>query len=275
MSHSPLDQPYALAPADIERFRRDGFVKLARVLDGDTIARYADEITRVTLAHNRHAGVPLEERTTYGKAFIQVTNIWCKSPIARELSFSRRLARIAAELMGAACVRMWHDQALYKEPGGGPTPWHVDQHYWPMASDLSCTAWIPLQPVPVEMGPMQFAPGSHRLAVARDLAISDDSEAAIRTVIERLGLEIRCEPYALGDVSFHYGWTLHAARPNTSRQPRKVHTIIYMDAAMRLSEPANDDQRVDWAAFTPGTRVGEVMCDPLNPVLYAADAGAA
>lgn len=269
---SPLDVPYALTAEQIERFRRDGFIKLAGVLDAATLRHYGDEITRVTLANNKLAGVPLEQRTTYGKAFIQVTNVWCRSAVAREFSFSPRLARIAAELMGVSAVRMWHDQALYKEPGGGPTPWHVDQHYWPMASDLCCTAWIPLQPVAMEMGPMQFAPGSHRLSVARELAISDESEAAIREAIARLGLEIVCEPYALGDVSFHYGWTLHAARPNVSTAPRKVHTVIYMDAAMRLAAPANADQPADWEAFTPSTQIGEVMDDPLNPVLYAAPA---
>jgi hypothetical protein len=267
---TPLDAHYALTPDQIHRFRRDGFIKLPGVLDAATLERYSGEITRVTLANNKLAGVPLEQRTTYGKAFIQVTNVWRKSAIARELSFARRLARIAAELMGVAGVRMWHDQALYKEPGGGPTPWHVDQHYWPMASDLCCTAWIPLQPVAMEMGPMQFAPGSHRLSVARELAISDESEAVIRDTIARFGLEVICEPYALGDVSFHYGWTLHAARPNVSTAPRKVHTIIYMDAEMRLAAPANADQPADWQAFTPSTQVGDVMNDPLNPILYTA-----
>ena len=37
--------------------------------------------------------------------------------------------------MGVAGVRMYHDQALYKEPGGGITPWHVDQVYWPVSNN--------------------------------------------------------------------------------------------------------------------------------------------
>lgn len=268
--HASLHAPYALAPDQINRFRDDGFVLLRGVLEPAVLAHYADEITRVTLANNKHAGVPLEARTTYGKAFIQVTNLWRRSDAAREFSFSRRLARIAAELMGVSGVRMWHDQSLYKEPGGGPTPWHVDQHYWPMAGDLCCTAWIPLQPVPMDMGPLQFARGSHRMAIARDLPISDESEAIIRDTIARSSLEIECEPYHAGDVSFHLGWTLHAARPNVGREPRKVHTVIYMDEAMRLAAPVNDDQPLDWQAFTPSTAIGEVMDDELNPVLYSA-----
>jgi ectoine hydroxylase-related dioxygenase (phytanoyl-CoA dioxygenase family) len=73
-------------------------------------------------------------------------------------------------------VRLYHDQALFKEPGGGFTPWHVDQQYWPMASERSVTAWIPLQATPAAMGPLEFAVGSQRTTFGRDLAISDDSE---------------------------------------------------------------------------------------------------
>lgn len=42
-------------------------------------------------------------------------------------------------------VRLYADQALYKEPHGGYTPWHCDAFYWPLASDKAVTAWIPLQ----------------------------------------------------------------------------------------------------------------------------------
>ncbi len=45
----------------------------------------------------------------------------------RKFVFGTRLARIAAELMGVRGVRIYHDQALCKLPGGGPTPWHADQ----------------------------------------------------------------------------------------------------------------------------------------------------
>ena len=76
------------------------------------------------------------------------------------------------------------------------------------------------------------------------------------------------EPYADGDVSFHLGWTLHRAGPNTSDRPRKVHTVIYMDIDMKLAEPRSDNQRHDHQTWSPSTTVGEIMDDPLNPVLF-------
>ncbi len=51
----------------------------------------------------------------------------------------------ASHLMQVEGVRVYADQALYKEPHGGYTPWHCDAFYWPLASDKALTAWIPLQ----------------------------------------------------------------------------------------------------------------------------------
>jgi hypothetical protein len=267
-SSAALDEPYPIAAEAIKRFRADGFIRLAGVFTPEILAEYETEITRLTFQHNPLAGVPMDQRDTYAKAFIQVGNLWTKSEAARRLSFSRRLAGIATALLGTRGVRMWHDQALYKEPSGGFTPWHADQQYWPMASGLSVTAWIPLHAVPQEMGPLAFARGSHRKRIGRELAISDESERVIRDQITGLGLEEVSEPFAAGDVSFHLGWTLHRAGPNTSDSPRKVHTVIFMDRDMRLAEPRNSYQENDHRTWTPATRVGEIMNDPLNPVLF-------
>jgi len=263
-----LGEPYELTAAQREQFREEGFIHLPHVLSPDALVALEPAITADTIAHDAHAGVPLEDRDTYGRAFIQVGNLWERSPQARRLTFSLRLARIASELLDTRGVRLWHDQSLYKEPSGGFTPWHADQQYWPMASGLCVTAWIPLQAVPLEMGPLAFARGSHRKRIGRDLAISDESEALIRTAVAEHGLREVTEPYAVGDVSFHLGWTLHRAGPNTTPTPRKVHTVIYMDVDMRLAKPKNAAQQLDQTTWTPSTAIGEVMNDPRNPVLY-------
>ena len=142
-----------------------------------------------------------------------------------------------------------------------------------MASNLSVTAWIPLHAVPLEQGPLCFGRGSHRKRIGRDLPISDRSEAIIQKEIRDQGVVEIVEPYELGDVSFHLGWTLHRAGPNSTDQPRKVHTVIYMDSNMRLAEPVNPNQILDYEKWTPSTAVGDVMDDPLNPVLYTKEQG--
>ena len=268
-----LQEPYPLTADQVVQFREQGFLKVTNVFDAATLQYFEPEITRLTFAHNDLDGIPMEERDTYSRAFIQVGNLWEKSEAARRLTFSQRLAGMATELLGSSGVRLWHDQALYKEPSGGFTPWHADQQYWPMNSSLSVTAWIPLHAVPLEQGPLCFGRGSHRKRIGRDLPISDSSEALIQKEIQDQGVVEVIEPYELGDVSFHLGWTLHRAGPNTTVLPRKVHTVIYMDCNMRLSEPSNPNQAIDHEKWTPSTAVGEVMNDPLNPVLFAGESG--
>ncbi len=263
-----IDAPYALKDDVIRQFREDGFIRLPQVLSGSTLANYEADITAQVDEGNRLKNIAVEERTIYDQAFIQVMNLWTRNECVRELAFSSRLARIAAELMGTRGVRMWHDQALYKEPSGGFTPWHVDQHYWPMVNPNSVTAWMPLQPVPIEMGPLCFGRGSHRRRIGRDLEISAESEQQISREVRENKIDEVQEPFSLGDVSFHLGWTLHRAGPNITNETRRVFTIIYMDIDMCLAKPKNKNQELDWATWTPSTRIGELMDDPLNPILY-------
>ena len=154
-----LDRPYAVSGAEIDAFRRDGFVRLKQFFAADELDHYSAEITRLTMALNRQTR-PLAERSTYGKAFVQITNLWEHGGAAREFVFGKRLARIAATLLEVQGVRLYHDQALYKEAGGGFTPAHADQYYWPLDTDRSITAWVPLQAVPAEMGPIVIMPGA-------------------------------------------------------------------------------------------------------------------
>ena len=265
-----LDAPYALAPDAVTRFSRDGYIKLADVLPASTLHRYGPEITRLTVSLATQT-VPLAERSTYDRAFLQVMNLWESSPLVREFVLGKRLGRIAAELLRVDGVRLYHDQSLYKEPGGGITPAHADQYYWPLSSDRVVTAWIPLQAVPLHKGPLGFYAGSHSVEFGRDLGISDDSEREITRHMQAHGFEFREEPFELGEVSFHLGWTFHRAGVNASTEPRSVMTVIYMDSAMRLTAPANDNQRNDWAQWCPGATVGEIIRTPKNPLIYGRD----
>lgn len=261
-----LERAYPITSEQIGFFRANGFVRLKRVFSPDELAHYGLEFTRLTFERSSQRK-PLEERSTYGKAFVQITNLWEQSETARAFVFSKRLARIAAELLDVSGVRLYHDQSLCKEQGGGFTPAHADQYYWPLASDRCVTAWVPLQAVPAEMGPIGFYAESQRAAFGRDLPISDESEALITAQMERHGFPLIDEPFELGEVSFHRGWTFHRAGSNRTSQPRAVMTIIYMDQDMRLKEPS-PGQQADAEAFCPGVEVGEVIDSPKNPVLF-------
>jgi len=262
-----IDSHYELSEEQIGSFRERGFIKLKDVLSPEVIAHFGAEFTRLVHASNKQT-LPMEERNTYQKAFIQIGNLWQMSNLVKTFVCGKRLPRIASELLGTRGVRMYHDQALYKEGGGGFTPWHADEYYWPLATEKCCTVWIPLQETPLEMGPLAFAEGSHRFTFGRDLKISDESEAQIQKALADADHPYVQEPFDLCEVSFHYGWTFHRAEGNETDQPREVMTIIYMDVDMRLKEPENENQVNDREGCCPGVEVGEIIDSVENPVLY-------
>ncbi len=261
-----LNDLFPLTQQQISSFHENGYLKLKHVLSPELLEQYRRVIHERVADLSRDA-LPIDQRDTYGKAFLQIMNLWTESPEVKEFVFGKRLARIAAELIGATGVRIYHDQALYKEAGGGITPWHADQYYWPVGSDRTVTAWVPLQATPREMGPLIFSEKSHRLQLGRDLEISDESEMTLRQALETFQLEN--SDYDLGDVSFHAGWTFHRAGPNTTDRPREVMTMIYMDEHIRVAPPRNKNHIADMERWMPGLRPGDELSSPLNPVLYS------
>lgn len=263
-----LDTEYKLTKEQILFYEENRFIKLKNVLTPEIIRYFNTEISRKVNQLNTNE-IPFEHRNTYGKAFLQLFNLWREDNNVKLLVFSKRLAQIASELMQVSGVRLYHDQALFKEPGGGITPWHADQHYWPLSSDKTITVWIPLQKTPLNMGPLEFSATSHSILSGRELSISDESEKIIK---ENLGVNDFphiIESFDIGEVSFHSGWIFHRAGANTSKEIRKVMTIIYMDKDILLKKPENKGQLNDWETWCPNAKIGEVINTPLNPILYS------
>ena len=146
-----LTAGYAVPVELVTEFQRQGHILLRGVASQEEVAAYRS----VILAARERFGAertPLENRDTYGKAFLKGMNLWPKDEGVRRFVLAPRFGGIAAELLGVAGVRIYHDQALLKEPGGGITPWHQDQHYWPLDTDNTITMWMPLVDIDVDMG---------------------------------------------------------------------------------------------------------------------------
>jgi ectoine hydroxylase-related dioxygenase (phytanoyl-CoA dioxygenase family) len=263
-----LRTPYVLTVEQIDFYGKNRFIKLKNVLSPEVVAFY-NEVISEKVAEMNTEDTPLQERSTYGKAFLQLFNLWREDERIKTLIFSERIAKIAADLMQTEGTRLYHDQALFKEAGGGITPWHADQYYWPLETDKTITAWMPLQATPLEMGPLEFSAGSHQIVTGRDLGISDESEQKIQERLRVTDFQHVVEAFDLGEISFHSGWVFHRAGANATDEMRKVMTIIYMDKNMVLKSPDNDAQINDWNTWCPGAKVGEVIDTEINPVLFS------
>ena len=264
-----LDANYSVTPAQVKYFSENGFIKIKNIFE-PTVIDYMNIVISKEVDRLNNQQIPLEERDTYGKAFLQIMNLWTHTIAVKDIVFSKKIAQIATGLMQTAGVRLYHDQALFKEPKGGHTPWHADQYYWPLATENTVTAWIPLQATPLNYGPLEFSAGSNKLTAGRDKQISDESQAFLEAELKRNAFNHVVEPFDVGEISFHRGWLYHRAGPNVSGNMRKVMTMIYMDKDTVLKTPENHNQQADWDTWCPGATVGEIVNTPLNPVLYEA-----
>ncbi|HMS56957.1 MAG TPA: phytanoyl-CoA dioxygenase family protein [Fimbriimonadaceae bacterium] len=264
----PFETAYALEHDLVRDYQTNGHVLLRGLAKIEELQPFRDLIA-AEAAEAAKQYAPFAERGTYGKAFIQHCNLWVRDPRIAEFVLAKRFAKVAADLMGVPAVRLYHDQALFKEPGGGPTPWHQDQQYWPL-DDVKCvTMWMPLVDVSAEMGTMRFASGSQALGYLGPMNISDESEANLAELIRARGYEITASPdMAAGDATFHDGWCIHGAPGNSSPdRMREVMTIIYFEDGARISEPDSDSRQNDLVSWFPGLQPGDFAASELNPLI--------
>jgi ectoine hydroxylase-related dioxygenase (phytanoyl-CoA dioxygenase family) len=262
-----LSKPYTLAPAQSAQYHHDGHILLRGVASPEEIDYFRPLITGLVdeVALSRDMRVRLGESHTL---FTELANVWQLSDAIREFIFAERFARIAAELMGVKGVRLYHDQALIKDPGGKPTPWHKDHYNWPLATHHTIKMWLALSDIPMEMGAMRFATGSHHGGLFPELPISYGSQDIFDRVIHTHNVPTVTYSMRAGDASFHSGDTLHSALENTTTQRREVVTIIYYADGTRVLEPNHEHRRVDMEKFLPGLKGGNLAASELNPLLY-------
>ncbi len=264
----PLDESHNLPEQNIAQYQTDGWTLVRALATPEEVSAYRQPITELTTEHAKNYK-PMEERDTYGKAFIQHMNLWLTDDRVKQFTLSKRFAEVAAKLMGVERVRIYHDQALYKEPLGGMTPWHQDQQYWPLDGVKCVTLWMPLVDASQEMGTLNFASGSQNLGYLGPLNISDDSDAQLEEQIKENSYPIvSAGDMKAGDATFHNGWCIHGAPGNASATTtREVMTIIYFEDGAVISKPDSPQRQNDLDTWFPGLKPGDKAASELNPLV--------
>jgi ectoine hydroxylase-related dioxygenase (phytanoyl-CoA dioxygenase family) len=261
-----LHQSFSVSQEQVAYFNLNGHAYIPGIISAAELQPYRQAILDWA-ADFRAQQKPMEERDTYGKAFLQMMNLWESSETVKEFTMAKRFASVAAQLLGVKNVRLYHDQALFKEPGGGHTPWHQDQYYWPLDTPKTVTMWMPLVDIEEGMGMLTFASKSSGADLPK-LEISDESESLIGDYVAKQGYEIVAQKsMKAGDATFHLGWTLHNAPGNNSAKMREVMTVIYMDAEAKVIEPLNPNQEADRQRWLQGLAPGSPAASALNPLI--------
>ena len=267
----PLDSDYKLTREQIKAFRENGFVYLPNLCSEEEIAFYRQAISKATYAQNRERR-PLGERDAFGKLALQTMQVRFHDPAVMRFVMARRFGKIAAELLGARGVRVYHDQSLFKEPGAGVTnitPWHQDLYYWPFDEGTVCGMWMPLVDVTEEMGNMRFVKGSHLHGYQGEHHISDESQAAFDAWIADHGAEVvDVVPMRAGDATFHHGWCVHGAGANRSATMREAMVVAYFADGMRVGKSNNLAKVRNHEAFLDDLPEGELAAGSTNTLVY-------
>jgi ectoine hydroxylase-related dioxygenase (phytanoyl-CoA dioxygenase family) len=218
----------AVVPTDlVEQFRTNGFVVVPDLLTTAELDHFGAVVTEAVRARTASDTVPLHEKSRYQQSFLQCMNLWEDFVDVRPLTFHQRLGQAAAELLGVDAVRLWHDQALYKQAGGRATDPHQDHPYWPIKETASVTAWIPFEGSTLESGAMAYLPGSHTVGLRKFVNIFFGEPHDILSDPEVVDIEPVFVEVPKGSVAFHHGLTVHLANANATDRDRAVHTIIY------------------------------------------------
>lgn len=73
--------------------------------------------------------VPLKQRSTYGKAFLQLFNLWTQDDIIKQLIFSKRLVHIAIALMQVEGIRLFTTKPYSKKAAAALRLGTAGQYY--------------------------------------------------------------------------------------------------------------------------------------------------
>ena len=132
---TPVTNPISVTAADIEAYRENGFHVVPNLLSPSQLEQWrtiifgavqdrADKKHKFPTAHEEdHTNVDLDY---YDNVFTQRINLWQTHPSVKELLLESGsvIGKIAADLEGIDGIRIWHDQALIKEPFANPTAWY-------------------------------------------------------------------------------------------------------------------------------------------------------
>ncbi|MDA0336905.1 MAG: phytanoyl-CoA dioxygenase family protein [bacterium] len=258
-----------LSSTQISSYSDNGFLLIPDFLSAAELAAWRDAIESAMEARG-DAVLPRDDDPLLGASrtvLYQRINLWMDHPEVRRLVLHERIGQMAATLEGVDGIRVWHDQALYKDPWANPTSWHQDNTKWSFSARHAITIWVALDEVDARNGCMFFLLGTQRHRLETDFPTGAPMNAIFTahpelTVIDPVAAELPA-----GGCSFHNGLTVHAAAANMSRHPRRAMTCAFMPDGATF----NGTQNVLPDRLIKGLQVGDTLNDDeQNPLIWHA-----
>jgi hypothetical protein len=242
----PPPPPFEVKPSpeEVEFFRRNGFLAVERLTTDDEIVWLRCIFEHIFDPGNAKArGAPIDRSGTLTPGepskLLQSFFPEMQFPAILKTNFHRNAKRYASALLGVdeRELTCW-GHMIRKPPGGRAALWHQDHAYWePEFEYCALGVWLPLHDVSVEMGAMQFIPGSHTRGLLRHRH-DDAPEHNVLTVAEPFDAAkaVPC-PLEAGGATFHHSETLHYTAPNATDLPRLAFPMEFQRKPVRRQVP--------------------------------------
>jgi ectoine hydroxylase-related dioxygenase (phytanoyl-CoA dioxygenase family) len=276
--------PTRLLPteAEVRFFRASGYWLAPKVVSDAELEALRDHMDRVYAGEYETGREPWLGGWKPGgdpNAIRKTDNSHWADLTLRALAFHETIGAMAARLIGAETIHLWHDQLLYKPGTGaaalqtGNVGWHQDLHYWQCATppDL-LTAWVAFDDVDEENGCMQVIPGSHKwgLVEGGNFFFQDlkAQERTLKTPQGQAWKPVSCRLKA-GELSFHHCLTLHGSGPNCTDRPRRSLVIHLMPGTTRYKAGTPSDGHMNVLKLKErGGKDGDLFASDNNPRIY-------
>jgi len=256
----------------IKKYQDDGFLYYPGLLSPEEVAELKQAVidTAKSMGKKKVAGGAideLEDKDDYGtKVFTQRLNLYKLNDTIRSYMLNPKLGEMMCQLSGVDGLRVWHDQALIKEPYGNPTAWHLDTPYWSFFSRNALSVWIALEDATYQNGCMYFVPGTHKLATSDNVGIGPELGALFKVYPKMGEIDPVAVPMKAGDCSFHNGICAHGAGANMTRGRRIAMTCAYMPEGSTF----NGQRNILPDAYFQALKIGDLLDnDDWNPVVYS------
>lgn len=262
-----------LTPQQVESYRENGYVAHPGFLSPDEVKELKGAVLDAiaTMGNKRLAKATdgwEDGGGFYGAVFTQRINLWLLSEVVKRYMLGPGLGRMVCELEGVPAMRVWHDQALIKEPFGNATSWHLDNPFWSFSSHHAISVWIALEDATLGNGCMWFIPGTHKMGRFETTTAGGSNMGELfKMYPEMAKIDPVPVPMKAGDCAFHNGLTAHGANCNMTRGRRIAMTCAYMPDGSTF----NGQKNVLPKEYLATLKVGDVLQnDDWNPIVYSA-----
>jgi phytanoyl-CoA hydroxylase len=258
-----------LSQEQIDFYRDNGYLILHNFLTAEELATWRGALDSAIRERGKVL-IPghdwtIDDDSYYGKVFVQRVNLWQDSAAIRQLIWDGQLGKLAAELAGVDGMRLWHDQALIKQPWANPTGWHLDNPFWSWFSRDAISLWVALDDVTVQNGCLYFLPGTHKTARYDNSGIGENLSDIFKIYPEWGKVHAVPAEMKAGSCSFHNGLIAHGAGPNMTPGWRRAMTCGFMPDGSTFNGQRNILTKERLAKLT----IGDVLDDDAyNPLLY-------